>query len=522
MAAIAGFREPHLVMNLQDITAFDDYEARMNRYDIQWGFYDNTVYRNIHSWAVRYKTISSLYINTRAIRNPSYRIGSFHQNHLWGGLLDPQAGNGIAVPSALPIITENERIRPAISKLWEASNWQIKKQLVTLFAPVMGDVGIRIVDSTKHGKVYLEVIHPRLIKQLTKDEFGNVKSYVLEEKRYHPEHPAREVTYTEISGRDDNNVVFFETLLNGSAYPWNTDANGDGISAWTVDYGFIPFVHIPHIDVGTLFGWAETHAARPKFEEIDDQASKLNDYIRKAEEGVFLFSGTVKPSGSLTPTTTTASRDKPDPKREDIPGLWGGVDAKATPLLFDLDISSTLANIEALANDIAKDYPELMIDENKELSGAISGRALRILQSGATDKIEARRPSYDNALVRAHEMAMSIGTMREYDGYKNIGTYEKGDFEHNIGQRHVFKVDEVDKLEEDLLLWQGVAAATATGIPLEVALKRRGFNEKEILEMRGTMRRQQTVAQRRAALEAINSNAPQPETEQNNERVDNE
>src|SRR5690348_13338661 len=44
----------------------------------------------------------------RAIRNPAFRAVEFHASHLWPGSL----------PDALPIVTENERIIPAVQQVW--------------------------------------------------------------------------------------------------------------------------------------------------------------------------------------------------------------------------------------------------------------------------------------------------------------------------------------------------------------------------------------------------------------------
>ena len=118
MAAYRAFREPQLVTEPVDAEDFADFEARRLRYAIYWSFFENTAYRDIRAWSHSYKIRHGLYRYIRNIYNPAHRLGTFWQTHLMGGLLDPQAGDGEGVPSALPIETENEALRAAIAEVW--------------------------------------------------------------------------------------------------------------------------------------------------------------------------------------------------------------------------------------------------------------------------------------------------------------------------------------------------------------------------------------------------------------------
>ena len=132
MAALRAFREPVITANFLDMSEFDDFDSRRLRYSILWSFYENTAYRNIHNWAVRYKVDYGLYKYTRNLYNPTNRLVNFYETHLMGGQLDMLAGDGEEIVSALPIVTENELLRPAIGKIWEWSNWQAKKDLYSI------------------------------------------------------------------------------------------------------------------------------------------------------------------------------------------------------------------------------------------------------------------------------------------------------------------------------------------------------------------------------------------------------
>lgn len=520
MAAITAFREPNLIMNILKSEDFDDFEARLNRYSILWGFYENTIYNEMHSWARQYKLRFGLYRYIRNIYNPAYRLGNFHQTYLWGGLLDREAGDGRLEPSALPIETENERIRPAIANIWKWSNWQSKKDLHTLYGSVMGDSAIRIVDSTRHKKVFFEVIHPRLIKDITKDELGNVKAYELEEERPDPRRnsTSNTVTYTEKVQRGNGEDVEFQTFLDGKLYPWNFDANDQPLPEWTEPYGFIPFVHTLHIDVGNDFGWAEMHALRGKFQEVDDLASKLHDFIRKEVEGLFFIAGMQKPKDDPKIATGASSRDRQQPGREEVGTMYGPSGATATSLVSDHDIMASLETIKAAAEEIERELPELGLDENNEVA-ALSGRALRTRQQPATGKIEMRRPAYDDSLVRAHQMAMSIGEGRGYDGFKGIGTFDAGEFKHNIGKRPVFKVDRIDELEEDKVFWETASIARASGVELSSWLKAKGWTKEMVNDLLRATARRESRDIRRANRTPVEVQSTQEAGEQTSEDI---
>ena len=490
MAASKAFREEFTQSSpLRIDDYFNTADGRRLRYQINWAMYENTAYQRAHLWAESYKTAFGLYRYIRNIYNPSYRLGEFWQAHLWGGALDPAAGDGSQVPTALPISTENDALRPAIAKIWEWSNWQAGKGIVTLRGAVLGDSVIKIVDDPERRKVYMEPVHPGSIYDITLDKWGNVKGYILEEERIDPK-GNNKVTYRETAERDGENVIY-RTYINGSLYAW------DGVSAeWSVAYGFVPLVMIQHKNVGLNWGWAEMHAGLANFREIDDQASLLDDQIRKIVNSGWLFSGVSAPSGSIKPGAPTSTNTNPQPGREDMPALYGPVGATATPLIAPLDIAQVSANIQSIIKKIERDYPELS-ETLENASGDISGRALRINRQPVINKVQERRPNYDAALVRAQQMAVAIGGFRGYDtAFSGFGldSYANGTLDHTIKERPVFSKDPLDDLEVEAALWNAAAAAKTAGIPLTMFLRRQGWAENQIQDIENSPENQARLA----------------------------
>lgn len=434
MNGVRAFREAFMSSDVTDPDDWNDYTARQTRYAVLWSFYENTAYRNIHSWSTSLRAAYGMYKYSRNIYNPAYRLGAFWQSHLWGGALDLAAGDGKEVPSALPIVTTNEALRPAIGQLWRNSNWSSRKSIATLWGSTLGDVGLRVIDDVERGKVYLDVVHPATIESVELDAFGNCRGYVLREMRY--DEAGREVVYSEQATRDGDEVVY-STYKDNRLYGW------DGLPAeWREPYGFVPFVLIKHNDVGMDWGWAELFPALSKVREVDDLASKISDQIRKMVDSPWLFAGVDKPRSTPTTTGTAAgASNKIEPGREEIPALYGPVGATATPLVANLDLSAAAAHVASILQELERDYPELR-QTLSNASNDVSGAALEIDHQPIEDKVIERRANYDDGLVRAQQMAIAIGGFRNYDGFSgfDLDSYAAGDLDHAIDhQRPVFR-----------------------------------------------------------------------------------
>jgi hypothetical protein len=104
----------------------------------------------------------------------------------------------------------------------------------------------------------------------------------------------------------------------------------------------------------------------------------------------------------------------------------------------------------------------------------------------AREKVEAlvlqRRSGYDDAQVRADQMALSIGGMKGYPGFEGITaeSYSRGELDHSIGPRPVFSVDKEAKLRESQAMAQIVKTLTDAGVSKESAMRQAGWSEEDI------------------------------------------
>jgi hypothetical protein len=432
-AATKAFQKPDIITDPLNLDAdFNSWDSRRLRYDINWAFYENSVYIEMASrnWPKGYKTQFGLYKYIRNIYNPVYRLGEFWKAHLWAGALAD-------IPLVFPKNVADENLLAAIRQIWQWSNWEVKKDIVPLYGSIMGDVGILIVDDTLHGKVFFDIIHPGNIAAVELDAMGNVRGYEIQEQRPDPRAVTDQaVTYTEIAIRDGDEVVY-TTLLNGSPYPWNE------VSTWTRPYGFVPMVLIQHNNVGLEWGWSETHPGQSKFREVDDQASKLNDQIRKITDPIWVFFGVTKPEESPTFTETsltgTAAAKRPEPGREETNALYGSADGSAVPLVAPLDIEAAISSIQNMTKEIERDYPEL--------------RVLALDEAG--------------------------GNKHEGFGGFDLNSFDQGLLDHSIGQMPIFAVDPLDALEISKETATIIKLYTDAGAGIEQAALRAGLTEDE-------------------------------------------
>lgn len=474
---LTAFREAYFASDAAHEDDFESLEGRQMRYSVYWALFSNDVYRRIHNWSTSMKHQMALYKYTRNLYNPAYRLGTFYSAHMWGGGLDRDAGPD----GAIPIETENETLRPAIATLWKSSNFATLKDTIALRGAIEGDVILRVQDDVVKGKIYLERVDPGTVTSLDKDDYGNVKGYVIEEKRQDPTSPLRVVTYREEVTRDGEFVVY-QTFKNNSPFGWNGQP-----AEWAVSYTFVPVVALQHFNVGLDWGWSEIHAVRSKIFEADDLASMLGDQIRRSVQPLWLVTGK-KPSN---PTVVSAQDDetgkadtRPEAGREESKIMWtGSAETKATAMVANLNLSHALEHIKGLLEELERDYPELAHDI--WATGATSGRALRVARQRAEAKIRMRREGYDDALVRAQQMAVAIGGMRGYEGFKGFGldSYTAGALDHSIAERPVFAADPMDAIEVSAAFWAAAKVAVEAGANLVGYLRSQGWTDEQLEEI---------------------------------------
>ena len=475
MAAIRSFWNPSL-----STSGFES--TRLQRYGRAWGFYTNEVYNDLSAYlAATYPAGSQIYKYTKGLRNPIPAWVEFYVTNVWGGQLDLDAGNGQEKPSALPIVTENDALRPAIAKLWAWSNWNAKRNLATTYSSALGDTFIVVVDSPSAQKAYMQVRRPSEFTEIDWDDFGHVKRCVIEyrteDDKDHPYTFKQIIEHPAIWGGPTTRYQTFKDNR-PFAYPENV-MGGQATWEWEVPYDFVPVVHIPYRDVGEGWGALGYSATIPKIDAANSLASLLNSQIGKTVNPAYVAFGIQ--NGNITMGGSDEGQDE-------IPILYipkPPSEASLEPLITQIDLSGALALLDAQLADIARDLPELRMSE--AMRSGLSGEALGRAFSDVAARINAVRGNHDSGLVRAHQMAIAIAGASKYDKAFNgfdMNSFKSGLLDHGIGDRPILPTSSSEKVDTDGKQWVQVGQAVTAGMPLETALREiMGWEDDDLAQM---------------------------------------
>ncbi len=495
---------------------FCGLDGRRKRYRLGWSLYLNDVFwDDVHYESQDVKLQFGLYGYTRTVFNPIYRLVEFHTSHIIGGSLDPDAGDGTKVKSALPIETKRPAVRKGLARLWRDSEWLIRKDIWVRHGASMGDTILKGCDDPERGRITMEIIHPGSLTWVEREGgTGRVLGYTREEKRHDPRRaPSRPsgspyatdanrsagtVDYREDAGietgPDGKPRVWYETRLNNVLYDWRTRPDGQPYGEegnegaeprWTVPYGFIPIVITQHMPVGLDWGLAEGHPVLEKVFEVADSGSNLGDHVRRILNETALVAG-ASPADlviSASPREDTTGNPQSGRTKRALLGI-PDPDVKVLFLTQDMDLAAVSGHVAALKSDINEDFPELDTDLWK--TGDPSGRAMRLARQRAEMKVQQRRTGYDRDLEALQRMCLAIGGIRGYDDYTGLATddpFNDKVVEHSIGHRPVFAPDPIDDIMEGDAFWTMVQKAVSAGVPLEVVLRREGWSEEDINEI---------------------------------------
>jgi hypothetical protein len=473
-AFIGAFREDSVTATLLNSDEFDEYSGRRLRYAMYAASYENTSYRNIHSWAQGKRNRYGLGKYIRDIYNPTAQLVNFHKATVWRGNIAPLLIGG-AIPLIVSGASDDAQVRTASDNLLRMSNYEVGKNVTVQKGCNLGDVGLKLVDDPRRGQVRIEVIDPSQIEAIVLDN-GIAKAYRLTAWRDNENDlPTK---YSETCERGDGDDVIYRTYINDKLIAWP----GAEAAEWVEPYGFIPFVAIQHNNVGGAWGWAEAHPIQGKIMEMDDQASMLSDYIRKSINAPALISGVAKPSAKLTTTTSDATADNPQPGREESKILWSEAQASYTPMIANLDIPSVISNIQNIMAGIESEMPELR-KSMWDISGDPSGVALATAREPAEAKIINVRTGYDAGITRTMQMGIAIGGWRGYKGFDgfDLQSYENGLLDISIAPRPVFQEQRNAKQAEKMAFWTGWAQLAGTGtIAFETYARDFGWTDEQL------------------------------------------
>lgn len=459
-----------LMMSLASASSFNpwDFEDMLDAYYLNNGLYD-TVQQSLYEGAIWTEGMKPL-------RNPAHRAVEFHVSHLWPGRLE----------TALPIVVDkkNERIVPAIQKVWTWSNWAAKKQLATRWLSNKGTMYVKVV-TRKNGLgavdgVYFQLLKPQSVTELVSDERDFLTFIRLDTAVTGEDGTAK--TRTEIWDKAAGDCKVYE---HGQGRTADVDRLGNPIKVTTFEemqIDFIPITHAKFQDVGEERGLGVFVHALDKIDEAARMATRLHQILFRYNKPTKAISangldaqGKPLPPPRLTDTdgNLVESGDTANSTDEDIVTLPGM--AQMQYLIPPINYAAALSILQDQMDELEQDLPEIAYYHLKA-DANVSGKALRTKISGAIDRCLDARGNAEAALVRADQMALTIGKAHNLEGFRDLGEYENGDFDHSFAERDVLPMDKSEKAEI-------FRSFTSGGMPKGSAAKRAGLSQTEIDEM---------------------------------------
>jgi hypothetical protein len=469
-------------------------------YDVLEAYYQNNgIFSNVQ-YGLTTEGIKAEAV--RGLRNPAFRCVEFHASKLWPGPLE----------TALPIRTRNEAIQGPIQQVWTWSNWANRKQLAARYLAGLGDLVLKVVTKVRDDagndlpisdrRVYFQVIKPRYVTDLVTDERNFVKRIRIDipQQRRTPD-GTKDVVRTEL---------------------WEEDRGVGGVQIWEHDQGeeapieqlgpvlleqslesmgidFIPIVYAPFRDVGENRGANAFVYQLDKIDEINAQVTRLHKIMFRYGRPVWAI---------LSNMVDATRRAMPAPRFEDSPysgptaagtaGLSGAETwLEGEPVLYfpglskpellipALQYESFLNAIEAMMRELEDDLPELIYYRVIRSFQEASGRALSYMLSPAVDRVIEVRASAEAALVRADQIALTLGRQIGIFG-TGIGTFDSADdkssFAHTFATRPVIPLSEMDIAEAERARTEAFQRKHELGVPKRRLWLEMGYDQDEIAE----------------------------------------
>ncbi|MBX3012349.1 MAG: hypothetical protein KF832_12615 [Caldilineaceae bacterium] len=468
------------------------------------------------SWATQYNVLRAYYLangvydvlpallrglGTKAetlesLRNPAYRVVEFYAAKTFPG----------ALPQALPIVTEHSRLVDALHQLWLWSNWASEKQAVARSFPLYGDLFLKAATRTnaqgRLSRVYLQNLEPQTVTDFDVDERGYLTFVRIDVPQTRRKADGKQEAYIHTEVWDKAAQRFqrwaHQQSPSQSLAQLGPPTEEHAFGEFGID--FVPIVWQPFRHIGDERGMAAITPALDKIDEANRQATRLHQMLFRYNKPLWAATaGGVDSAGRPLPPPRLGGSDgsilelSEDPTVDDVVRLPGATALAA--LVPALNYESALNVLRDQMAEIRRDLPEMIYSEIQERSD-LSGVAIRYLMEAAIDRLLEARGNAESALIRAQQMALTIG--QNAGLFSNLGSYEAGDFDHSFAPRPVLSAPELERA-------QMVQTYVSAGVPLATATRRAGWSDTEREQLEEE--RQEEQANQQAGLGAALLNA---------------
>lgn len=434
-AAIITFRYPALapfpVPGVISKDDWDAYEYRLFRYQHYTLFYHNKVFTQLERYRAQHLRERGLYRHTRPLYNPVFRLVELEAAKAYGGALDwDDFSDG-----AIPLSGANDQVIEAVRQVFKWSNWGERKSLYARNCSRFGDAIINVETDFFSQKVRLGLLHPGVVREIEAGSTGFVKRAVIE---YEKQEQGDDKPWLYTLEIDEDT---FATYRDGEPYALHADHFGNLAASWSNPYGFVPLVTAQSLDFGERWGGTSFHASIEKIEEANDLASILHDQIRKAITAPWFMPGLTSLDRLKEETASAGDEESAEVERSSVPVILAPKEARAEPLVAPINIADSLKTLERLLEEIEDEMPQLSLNLMRREGGQLTYPGVVTAYDDAISRIQEFRSNVDGGLLRALQMAISIGAYHRFEGFRpfSLDSYRQGALDFQIAERPVIR-----------------------------------------------------------------------------------
>lgn len=411
----------------------------------------------------------------KPLRNPAHRAVEFYASKLWPG----------ALPDALPIEAEDEALAPAIQQVWEWSNWGARKQVAARWLAIYGDLFIKVTGRADNSRVFFQLIEPQHVTDMTVDERGFITSCRIDIPIAGTAADDAGAWSTEYWDKERYRLWRHRLTPQDPIGRLGAAVEDRALAEFGID--FVPIVHVKHQDTGGDRGAGCFTHAIDKIDEANRMATRLHQMMFRYNRPLMAVSANATDSqGRPLPApqfagpggTVTGDLNVNDDTMLHLPGL-----SKAEFLVPQLNFGAFLDTIRAHMEELEEDMPELRYYRESQSANS-SGIALRVRLSGAVDRLLEARGNAEQGLIRADQMALTIGKNNRLPLFTDIaGDYASGGFVHRFTGRPVIPLTETEEAAAQASQASTLVVKRELGISQRQALREMGYDDQRVEEM---------------------------------------
>lgn len=305
----------------------------------------------------------------------------------------------------------------AIEQIWRWSNLTIEKRRLCRLSATHGLCGIRIVarddDDAARRRVYLKIEHPSAIRDMLLDDRGNVESIQLEYEIIAGLAEAAEV----IIIREQLEKARIQTwrVTNGMVVPFDVLAFvADGMPLARIseydggpgaDYenalGVVPYIICYFDQANDKWGRNAFYRARTQIDRLNSLISHIDMQIHQHVRVTWLIAA----SGAAPQEFDFSGRKVLYVDTRNAPSV-----PVVQPLVANLSLADATAQARFQLEQIEDKLPELKAVAGRFLANQ-SGETVAELRKPAEERLQLARDSFEDALVRAQQIAVSWGIL---------------------------------------------------------------------------------------------------------------